>query len=122
MSALMSVDQAMRAAAGAGAATLVIGGALAIAPGRVGPIGGFVKPAGARAIGIADLALVPGLLVGRPRWPWMAARAALNVAIVAYGRKLERGGAPRIGLTTRVLSTITVADCAAAVVLMRSGS
>ena len=33
-----------------------------------------------RLLGAADLVLVPGLLAGRPRWPWMAARAALNLA------------------------------------------
>ena len=28
--------------------------------------------------------LVPGLLRGEPRWPWMVGRAALNLAMAAY--------------------------------------
>ena len=37
-----------------------------------------------RLIGAADLVLVPGLLRGEPRWPWMIGRAALNLAMAAY--------------------------------------
>ena len=37
-----------------------------------------------RALGVSDLVLVPGLLWGRPRWPWMVGRAALNLAQAAY--------------------------------------
>ena len=45
---------------------------------------GIADPFAARLVGLADLALVPGLLRGRPRWPWLAARAGLNVAIIGY--------------------------------------
>jgi hypothetical protein len=37
-----------------------------------------------RAIGVSDLILVPGLLRGSPRWPWMIGRAALNAAVAGY--------------------------------------
>jgi hypothetical protein len=37
----------------------------------------------ARVIGLADLAAGYGLLRRRPGWPWMAGRAALNVAMLA---------------------------------------
>jgi hypothetical protein len=36
-----------------------------------------------RAIGLADLVAGYGLLRRRPGWPWMAGRAALNVAMLA---------------------------------------
>jgi hypothetical protein len=117
MNGVMSVERAERAAVGAGVATLFIGAGLALAPGRVGPVLGLVEPTGARVVGVADLALVPGLIAGRPRWPWMAARGALNVAIAAYGRRLGRQGAPRAGAAARALMAITVVDAAAAATL-----
>jgi uncharacterized membrane protein len=80
----MTPTVAQRAATGVGAATFVLGGALAIAPDRLGPPIGLTDPRGARVAGFADLALVPGLLRGKPRWPWVAARGALNLAIAAY--------------------------------------
>jgi hypothetical protein len=118
MNRVMSVERAERAAVGAGVATLFIGAGLALAPGRVGPVLGLVEPTGARAVGVADLALVPGLIAGRPRWPWMAARAGLNIAIVAYAHKLHRQGAPRAGAAARALLGITVVDTAAVVTLV----
>jgi hypothetical protein len=44
------------------------------------------RPGAARLVGIMDLALVPGLLMGRPRWPWMVARAAFNLPRAAMFR------------------------------------
>ena len=77
-----------------------------------------------RALGVSDLVLVPGLLRGRPRWPWMVGRAALNVAQAGYLHRiaprsaaptaLERGAALLLGLT--------VADGATALALRRAGS
>ncbi|WP_354702185.1 hypothetical protein DSM112329_02539 [Paraconexibacter sp. AEG42_29] len=122
MSALMTTERATRTAIGAGVTTFVFGAALVAAPERVGPVGGLVDPKAARLIGIADLVLVPGLVAGRARGPWMAARAALNVAIVAYGRRLARAGTPRIGVVACAVSAITVVDAAAAVVLLRAES
>ena len=49
------------------------------------------QDAAVRAIGASDLVLVPGLLRGHPRWPWMIGRAALNLAVAAY----LHGVAPR---------------------------
>lgn len=60
--------------------TLGAGAALTVAPGTVGPAAGFGnRKSVAVSIGLMDLALVPGLLRGKPRWPWMLARAAFNV-------------------------------------------
>jgi len=68
-----------------GCATLAIGGALVVAPGRLtGPLGLDGQETAVRALGLSDLVLVPGLLRGRPRWPWMIGRAALNLAMGAY--------------------------------------
>lgn len=108
---------AQRAAVTVGAATLLIGGALLTAPGRLGPLVGLSSPASTRVVGALDLALVPGLLAGRPRWPWLAARAALNVATAAYTLYQARDSVTH---TTRsrafalTLLAATVADSTAA--------
>ena len=65
-------------------------------------------PVALRAIGAADLALVPGLLAGRRRLPWMAARAGLNVAIAAYCVSIARSEGnigPKIAASAMVLAT-----------------
>ena len=76
-----------------------------------------------RGIGASDLVLVPGLLRGSPRWPWMLGRAALNLGLVAYlhgvaeqssAPDLLRGGA-------RLFVGITVLDGAAGLALRRQG-
>lgn len=68
-----------------GCVTLATGAALAAAPGRAtGPLGLDGQDMAVRAIGVSDLVLVPGLLRGSPRWPWMVGRAALNLAVGAY--------------------------------------
>ncbi len=65
--------------------TLATGAALVASPGILTrPLGLDGHDGAVRAIGAADLVLVPGLLRGRPRWPWMIGRAALNLAIAAY--------------------------------------
>ena len=75
-----------------GSVTLVAGAALVAAPGRMsGPLGLDGQERALRAIGVSDLILVPGLLRGSPRWPWMVARAALNMGLAAY----LHGVAPR---------------------------
>jgi hypothetical protein len=68
-----------------GCVTLAAGAALVIAPGRLtGSLGLDGQDTAVRAIGVSDLVLVPGLLRGKPRWPWMIGRAALNLALAAY--------------------------------------
>jgi hypothetical protein len=74
-----------RAAVIAGCVTLVAGVALVAAPGQVTErLGLEGHDAAVRAIGLSDLVLVPGLLRGRPRWPWLIGRAAMNVAVAGY--------------------------------------
>ena len=106
-----------------GAITLAAGAALAAAPGvttRALHIEG--EEAALRLVGAADLVLVPGLLLGRPRWPWMAARAALNLAQAGW-----LAGAARAARTTpalargaaAALAALTLVDGPAAVALRR---
>jgi hypothetical protein len=65
--------------------TLLIGIALVAAPSRAGRLlRTGDHPMALRIIGASDLAWVPGLLVGRRPWRWMAVRAGLNVVIAAY--------------------------------------
>jgi hypothetical protein len=66
-----------------GLTTLAIGAALVARPDLLTERLGLDATA-VRVIGLSDLVLVPGLLKGEPRWPWMAARAAMNVAVAAY--------------------------------------
>ena len=68
-----------------GWATLVAGAALLVAPRRTtGPLGIDGQETAFRVIGVSDLVLVPGLLRGTPRWPWMTGRAAFNVGDTVY--------------------------------------
>jgi hypothetical protein len=68
----------------AGVVTAIAGFALLRAPDRVGPLIGLAAKRDAQLVGILDLALSPGLLLGRPRWPWLMARAMSNVATAAF--------------------------------------
>jgi hypothetical protein len=88
-----------------GVLTLGIGGALAARP-ELGRHAG-VEPGPTRAIGVADLALVPGLLSGRAPARWMAARAGLNVLIAAHLRT-RPGAAARAA--TLALAGLTAGD------------
>ncbi len=108
-----------------GIATLAAGAALVAAPQlTTRALGLEGEETAVRVLGAADLVLVPGLLAGRPRWPWMAARAALNLAqagwlAAAAGRAgspgLARGGAA-------ALAALTAVDGPTAVALRRAGA
>ena len=105
----MDSESARRSAAVVGMATLPIGAAILLAPERVGrslELGDH--PVALRVIGAADLALVPGLLAGRRRLPWMVARAGLNVAIAAYCTHLARSEGnvgPKIAASALMFAT-----------------
>jgi hypothetical protein len=103
--------QAARAPAFVGWLTLGIGGALLAAPGPAARWLG-VDDRMMRAFGAADLALVPGLLAGRPRWPWMTARAGLNVGMAcALAALAPRAGEPaRVRGAALALLAVTVPD------------
>lgn len=52
---------------------------------------GLIDPRSAQVIGLLDLLLVPGLLTGRPRWPWLGARAVMNLGMAVYTLRLPPG-------------------------------
>lgn len=82
------------------------------------------RPTFARVVGIMDLALVPGLLRGRPRWPWMLARAAANLPIAAaYRSEIARnGGTPLARTGMYAMLGLSVVDTATAIGLRRAES
>ncbi|MCK9250902.1 MAG: hypothetical protein M0P31_18225 [Solirubrobacteraceae bacterium] len=104
--------------------TLVAGVALLAAPraytDRVGLDG---QDRSVRAVGLADLILVPGLVGSRPKWPWMVGRAALSVMQAGYvdgvADRARRPGAVRG--TAAMLYGLAVMDTVTAVVLRRAG-
>ena len=105
-----------RLATTAGLFTAVAGTALLVAPERLGPVIGLTGTRDTRLVGILDLVLVPGLLFGTPRWPWLAARAASNVATAGF--VLRRASDDRSRRNARVFSAAlalaTVGDARAA--------
>ncbi len=105
-----------------GLVTAVLGGALVAAPARVGPMMALTDPTATRLIGLADLALVPGLVAGRPQWPWLAGRAVLNLVIAGHlltlARDAERPRFPRA--VAAAFGAITVGDVRGIAALRRS--
>ena len=107
----------------AGWATLAIGVTLVAAPRLVtGPLRLDGQEAAVRAIGVSDLVLVPGLLRGRPRWPWMLARAAFNLGDAAYLHRVTScSGSPALAKAgARVMAGLTMVDGATGVALLRA--
>jgi len=111
-----------RMAALAGWATLAIGASLLVAPRRTtGPLGLEGHEGAFRALGVADLVLVPGLIRGDPRWPWVLARAAFNVGDAVYLlRAARRSSSPwRVRAGVAVMAALTAIDGATALELRR---
>lgn len=107
-----------------GIVTLVAGTALTARPAQTGRLLRMGDhPSIARAIGLSDLALVPGLLAGRAKWPWMAARAALNLVIAVHYRRVaaEPGGPAGANAVAAALVGLTVIDGGAAIALRARG-
>ena len=107
-----------------GIATLAAGAGLLAAPRLTTRVLGLEgEEAAMRLLGAADLVLVPGLLAGRPRWPWMVARAALNLGQAAWlADAASRAGSPgpaRGGAAALV--ALTAVDGPTAVALRRAG-
>jgi hypothetical protein len=100
-----------------GAVTLVAGAALLAAPQlATRPLGLEGQETAMRLIGASDLVLVPGLLRGNPRWPFMVGRAALNLGVAAYFRGVDR---PPLAAAFMAL---TVVDGVTGLTLRRAGS
>jgi hypothetical protein len=98
------------AATTVGLITLPIGVALVVTPAQAARLLRLGDHSRAlRVIGAADLALVPGLLAGRHRWQWMAARVGLNLVIAAYCLRLvrrERAAGAKVGVLAMVIATV----------------
>jgi hypothetical protein len=108
-----------------GCVTLATGVALAAAPRLLtGPFGLDGQEAAVRAIGVSDLVLVPGLLAGRPRWPWMVARAAFDVPVAAWLHAVAgRSSSPKaLEVAAGLLAGLVVVDGATALALHRARS
>lgn len=102
-----------------GYVTTATGVALVAAPGVAARALGLREQETAmRLIGAADLVLVPGLLRGRPRWPWMVARAGMNVAMAAYFLGVAGDSRPA-RWAGRALLGLLVVDGATALALRR---
>lgn len=118
----MIQPDAARATTFVGLVSVVVGAALIVAPSRTATIMGLGDhPGVARTIGAADLALGPGLLRGRPRWPWMWARAALNILIAAqYCAEARHSSSPRARAGAATMAALAVADSTVALALRRA--
>jgi len=108
-----------------GCMTLAAGVAMVAAPGRSAALLGLEgqEPA-MRAIGASDLVLVPGLLLGRPRWPWMVGRAALNLCVAGYLHGLaDQGSSPdALKAGAAAFLGLTAVDGATGLALRRTGA
>ena len=105
-----------------GYVTLAAGAALIAAPQLTTRVLGLEgQETAMRLIGASDLVLVPGLLRGEPRWPFMVGRAALNLGVAAYFHGVsERAPAAR-GMSAAFVG-LTAVDGATALALRRTGT
>jgi hypothetical protein len=109
MISVVTAAEAERAARMVGLGSGAIGAAILAAPDACSRALGLDAVAAMRVIGAADLAVAPGLLVGRSRARWMAARAGLNVAIVAF-LAIRGHGQLRPRIAGAALLAVTAAD------------
>jgi hypothetical protein len=88
------------------AVSLVAGLACTVAPGATARLAGIDEtPAVVRVVGLVDLALVLGLFVERPSWPWLLARSASNPAIAAVSLASARSRRARLVAAGLVVAT-----------------
>ena len=106
----------------AGVFTTIAGSALLYAPSRLGPLIGLTSRRDAQLVGVLDLALAPGLMFGRPQWPWLAARAISNVATAVFTlRRAEDGTSLRNArVFSALLAAATLTDLRAAGALVHT--
>jgi deazaflavin-dependent oxidoreductase (nitroreductase family) len=103
----MDRETALQRSRQVGFGSLVIGASLLYRPKPLARLADLdVREA--RLVAVADLAVVPGLVFGRPRRPWMLARAAVNLGIV--GLLLRRRRSSRARVAAAALGAATVAD------------
>lgn len=111
----MAGESTERLADVVGWVTLGFGAALTVTPRRSAAVLGLGdRPELATVVGLTDLVVGSGILRGRRRWPWMAARAALNLALAGcYATEASRaGGDSRARAGTIAMVSLTVVDTA----------
>jgi deazaflavin-dependent oxidoreductase (nitroreductase family) len=113
----MDERTAMQRSRQVGIGSLAIGVALLLWPRRIGRLAGL-GVGETRLIAFGDLAAGPGLIWGRPRRPWLFARAAANLGIV--GLLLRRRSRPGRAIAV-ALGAATGADLRMAAVLGDDG-
>ena len=114
----LTVEQAERAGIAVGVVTLGVGLALFVAPRRTGEAAGVQAERGLRVVGLLDVVVAIGVLWGRPRWPWLAARSAANPPTAAYFAMLgRRSGAKTPVVIAAVILCLTIADASVGRVL-----
>ena len=94
-----------------GIGSLAIGAAMLLWPRRIGrPVN--LEPGDVRLIAALDLAVGPGLIWGRPRRPWLFARAGANliIATVLLRRRSRPGRTIAAGLGVVSLADLQMAD------------
>jgi deazaflavin-dependent oxidoreductase (nitroreductase family) len=106
----MDEPMAMRRSRQVGILTAAIGAGLARWP-RLGRVAGL-DSRDTRLVGLLDLAVAPGLVWGRPRRPWVLARAGANVGIAAVllRRRSRVGRAISAGLAVATASDLQIAS------------
>lgn len=102
----MDQQTALHRSRQAGIGSLAIGLALLAWPKRLGRLV-HLDASEARLAALGDLAVVPGLIWGRPRRPWMLWRAAVNLGILAL---LRRHRSRRAEVGAAALGLLTAAD------------
>lgn len=98
-------EDAARLAVGVGWLSLALGVFLTTAPGTGAALMGLGdRPRLGRAVGVGDLAIGGGLLLGRDRARWMQVRALSNLAIAGLCGWALAAGTPRRGRAVGLLA------------------
>ena len=123
MPPVVTTATAVRFTTVVGVVTALAGSVLVAAPKAAGPLLSLTTPSGARMVGALDLALVPGLLAGRPRWPWLAARTVANIVTAAYCLRRASGSSEvrRARAVAATFVLLTLGDSTVAAVLRNAG-
>lgn len=107
--------RAERTATAVGAISATLGAVILLAPDATGRLLGVRPDTGLTAIGVVDVAVGIGLLAGRPRWPWLIARAAANPPSAWwFARAGRRDGARGALIAAAAVAAVTVGDVATA--------
>lgn len=117
-----ALTRAERAAGAVGVISTALGALVLLAPDTTAGLLGIRRDTGLAAIGLADVVVGVGLLAGRPRWPWLLARAAANPPSAAYFAVAGRRDGGRGALVAAAgIGAVTIGDLATARTLRAGG-